>query len=91
VLNLLYSTLLSLPLPQFKQNINVIQNTCLFGIKLDYIKKKRKKKKEIPGRDDFFLEGEGLNSKHRTHEILCMVYCVLSDSIWCVEMNIHIH
>lgn len=62
----------------------------MLGIKLDYIKKKEKER-EIPGRDDFFPEGEGLNSEHRTHEILCMVYRVLSDSIWCVEMNIHIH
>ena len=38
------------------------------------IKEKRKKKKEIPGRDVFF--SGGLSSEHRTHEILCMVYCV---------------
>ena len=58
----------------------------MLGIKLDYIKKKEKER-EIPGRDDFFPEGEGLNSEHRTHEILCMVYRVLSIGQYLVCRN----
>lgn len=45
-------------------------------LELSWIKKE-KEKKEIPGRDGFF-PGGGLNSEHRTREILCMAYGVLS-------------